>query len=475
MAATPQRRRVLVVSNDVVGRSMAGPGIRYYHFARELARHHEVTLAVPQPVDIELDGIQTVVWRGLRTPELKRLCEGFDALVAQQLPPRVMRHLARTRVRAVYDLYDPYLLENLGFYAARERGDGVERLEHRSGGLLQEIALATGDAFVCASERQRDLWLGMLGVLDRIDLDRYAGDEQLRGLVDVVPFGLDPEPPRAAAGALKGVVPGIAAGDRVLLWGGGVWNWLDPLTPIRAVGRLAERRDDVKLYFLGLRHPNPDVAEMAMAQRAVDLAQELGLRDRHVFFNFGWVPYAERHGYLLDADLGVSAHLDTVEARFAFRTRIVDYFWAGLPVVATRGDALAELVEERGLGRALEFGDVDGWAAAIEGLLDDAEAHARARAELARVREQFAWPRLVERLAALVEAPPGRRAPRRADALVLRHLWLYGRMFQRRAGTRSVLEHAALAVLIKAGLVDPSPGARSRWRLGGRRPPDGRR
>src|SRR5919106_3015773 len=319
MSPSRPLRRVLVVSYDVVGSAMAGPGIRYYHFARELARRYEVTLAVPEPPDIELDGVRTVVWRGLRTPELKRLCEGFDAVVAQQLPPRVMRRLARTPVRVVYDLYDPYLMENLGFYAARDGADGTEQSEYRAGALLQEIALATGDAFVCASDRQRDLWLGMLGALDRIDIERYRGDEELRGLIDVVPFGLEAEPPRTGAPVLKGVVPGIGSDDRVLLWGGGVWNWLDPLTPIRAVGRLAERRDDVKLYFLGLRHPNPDVAEMAMVQRAVDLADELGLRDRHVFFNFGWVPYAERQGYLLEADLGVSAHLNTVEARFAFR------------------------------------------------------------------------------------------------------------------------------------------------------------
>jgi glycosyltransferase involved in cell wall biosynthesis len=194
---------------------------------------------------------------------------------------------------------------------------------------------------------------------------------------------------------------------------------------------------------------------MAMVQRAVDLADELGLRDRHVFFNFGWVPYAERQGYLLEADLGVSAHLNTVEARFAFRTRIVDYFWAGLPVVATRGDALAELVEERRLGRALAFGDVDGWAAAIAELLDDRDAHAHARAAIAEVREDFVWPRLVDRLAALLQAPSSSRSSRRADVLVLRHLWLHGRMFRRRAGTRSLLEHLALAAAIKAGIIRP--------------------
>jgi hypothetical protein len=39
--------RILIVSNDRIGSKMAGPGMRYYNFARELARHSEVTVFVP--------------------------------------------------------------------------------------------------------------------------------------------------------------------------------------------------------------------------------------------------------------------------------------------------------------------------------------------------------------------------------------------------------------------------------------------
>ncbi|WP_418605927.1 hypothetical protein [Georgenia sp. SUBG003] len=55
-------------------------------------------------------------------------------------------------------------------------------------------------------------------------------DPSLRELVTVVPFGLDPQPPARRAHAIKGVVPGIGPEDPVVLWGGGVYNWFDPLT-----------------------------------------------------------------------------------------------------------------------------------------------------------------------------------------------------------------------------------------------------
>ena len=140
----------------------------------------------------------------------------------------------------------------------------------------------------------------------------------------------------------------------MLLWPGGIWNWFDPLTVIDAVAELARRRDDVRLFFLGLRHPNPHVAgdgSGAAGRRTCRGSSDCA--DRVVFFNEDWVPYEQRGAYLLEADLGVSAHFDDLESRFAFRTRLLDCFWAGLPVVTTSGDSLGDLVERRGLGRTV--------------------------------------------------------------------------------------------------------------------------
>ncbi len=393
---------------------MAGPGIRAYRFAKELARDNDVTLTVPFATDLDVaaDGIDLVQMRPDDDNGLTRLVDGFDTVVAQQLPVLTMHHLAGTTTRTVFDLYAPVTVEQLALNSRRDRSRHSELWSRRSS-LVQEIILRTGDAFICASERQRDLWLGALAALGRIEQDRYAADPALRNLIDVVPFGIEPVPPAAGVPVVKGVVPGIGKDDRLLLWSGGIWDWFDPLTVLHAVHELSQRRDDVRLYFLGLKHPNPEIGEMTMTTRALQLAEELGLRDRVVFFNFGWVPYAERGRYLLEADLGVSAHFDDLETRFAFRTRLLDCFWAGLPVVTTRGDSLSELVAERDLGRVVDFEDVDGWVAAIESLLDD-DARTTANRHAAEVREELAWPRVVATLARLVAVPGSRtsRSPR---------------------------------------------------------------
>jgi glycosyltransferase involved in cell wall biosynthesis len=411
-------RRLLLVSNDHIGREMAGPGIRYYEFARELSKRFEVTLVVPDETDAELGGIGTLHIRPDDEFRLGKLVRSFDAVIAQRLPVPTMALLARSNTRVIYDLYAPTVLELLAL-EVDHFDSAVRRLQRRRSTLIQQVALGTGDAFVCASERQRDMWLGALAAAGRLDRQRYGADPSLRSFIDVVPFGIPSAPPRARGPVVKGVVAGIRESDKLLLWGGGIWNWLDPLTVIRAVARLAERRDDIRLYFLGIRRPNPDVAEMEMTQRAVDLADELDLRDRCVFFNVGWVPYAERGAYLLEADVGVSAHFDNLETRFAFRTRLVDCLWAGLPMVVTRGDALAEHVAAHGLGSVVDFGDVQGWADAIEALVDNETKYQRAQVSIEAVRPEFSWPRVIEPLARLVEAETPRGRARRSARLEL--------------------------------------------------------
>ncbi len=206
-----------------------------------------------------------------------------------------------------------------------------------------------GDFFLCASARQRDFWLGHLAAAGRVNEHTYDADPALSSLITVVPFGVEDEPPRHRAPAMRGVVAGIGAADEIVFWGGGLYNWFDPLTAIRAVDRLRHRRERVRLFFAGARHPNASVGETTMATRARALAGDLGLTGRHVFFH-DWIAYDERESFLVEADIGLSSHVDHLETAFSFRTRVLDYLWAGLPTVTTQGDTLAEVIDRGGRG-----------------------------------------------------------------------------------------------------------------------------
>ena len=115
-------------------------------------------------------------------------------------------------------------------------------------------------------------------------------------------------------------------------------------------------------------------------------------------FNRGWVPYAERQDYLLEADVGVSAHHDHLEARFSFRTRVLDHVWAGLPSVVSSGDAIGELVRRRGLGEAVAPGDDEAFAAACAALLDDRAHYDEVAGRVGELAPSLRWSAVAEPL-----------------------------------------------------------------------------
>jgi glycosyltransferase involved in cell wall biosynthesis len=395
------RRRIAVVTSDTLAPRMAGPGIRALQIARRLSRDHEVVLATTERCELEESGFRAVhvSERGLQ--ELERWC---DVFLFQGWIMAGREYLAHTDKVVVADVYDPMHLEQLeqGHDAEGERGR-YEAVRNASAVLNEQLERA--DFMLCASSKQRDLWLGQLAALGRVNPVVYDGDESLRSLVAVVPFGVGDEPPVATRHAIRGTVPGIGVDDHIILWGGGVYNWFDPLTLIRAVDRLRHRLPTVRLLFLGMRHPNPGIPEMRMAVEAQRLAEDLGLVDTHVFFNQAWVAFEDRQNYLLDADVGVSTHLDHIETEFSFRTRILDYLWAGLPIVATDGDSFAEVIVREGLGEVVPPGDVEALDVALERLLTDRDQAAACKLNILRVIPTMRWAPVLEPLVDFCAAP----------------------------------------------------------------------
>ena len=410
MTSTLPRRRIVVATCDPVTDRMAGPAIRAWHMAEALSAEHEVRLVSIAEVDrpAPLDGAFSVDHVG--TEDLVALERWMDVLVFQGGLLRIHPYLAESDKVIVADIYDPFHLENLEQTRGRPEAERHEVIEHLTGVLNDQ--LRRGDFFLAASPRQRDFWMGSLAALGRVNPSTYEQDPTMSGLVDLVPFGLPASPPVKRRPVLRGVVPGIGPDDVVLLWAGGVYNWFDPLTLVRAVDRLRVDEPTLRLFFLGLQHPNPDIPAMSMATELRTLSDELGLTGVHVFFNEGWVPYDERADYLLEADVGVSTHLDHVETAYSFRTRILDYIWASLPIVTTQGDAFAELVEARSLGATAAAGDVDGLTVALRSLVAGPARRAACRAQVAAVAPDLAWD------VALAPLLRFCRAPRRADDLV---------------------------------------------------------
>jgi len=392
--------RVLIVTGDPIGERMAGPAIRVWNIAHTLlADGHEVRVVTTTRADRDdapflLAAVAPGDEGAIRPHERWAEVVLFQGYALNQFAT-----IRRTDRFLVADVYDPMHLEMLE--QGRELPAATWDLRVVAARDALNDQLRRADLVLCASERQRLFYLGHLAALGRINPATYADDPDLRALLDLMPFGLDPVRP-VPGRAIRGVSPGIGADEKVLVWGGGVYSWFDPLSLIRAVAELSRERDDVRLFFLGTRHPGVD--EMGIVREAFDLARDLGVEGTRVIFNDTWVPYAERGAYLLDADAGVSTHHIHVETTFAFRTRILDYLWAGLPMVVTDGDGFAELVRDERLGVVVPANDVAALAAALADVLDPQRAR-EYRANVERVRAAFEWPTVLEPLRRFVAAP----------------------------------------------------------------------
>jgi hypothetical protein len=397
---------VLVLAFDPVTESMPGPAIRAWHLAEEVSQDCEVVLASTSAATRHHPSMEV---RHVTGSELDDLVVWADAIFAPTSVVRRHASVASAGKPLCIDMYIPTHLENLEPFGDARSADHHQAVAHQVAVINED--LRRGDFFLCASERQRDFWLGSLASLGRVNPETYGQDPTLRDLIDVVPFGVPNGAPSRRGPGLRDAFPAIGPSDPVIIWGGGVYNWFDPLSLVRAVRDLSSTVPGVRLVFLGMRNPNPDIPEMRVAAELRGLSDDLGLTDTHVFFNEGWVSYDSRATYLLDADIGVSTHLDHLETRFSFRTRVLDYLWAGLPMVLTAGDTLSEDIEKHGFAITVPPGDVEAIAAALSDLI----RNPLDRDGVRRYGEQFGWERSAGPLVRFC------RSPRRAADWVTAH------------------------------------------------------
>ena len=410
--------KVLILTPDVIKVRLAGPAIRVWEMAKAISESNEVRLVSVTKVAVERSHPEFEISNLHKAKDIRSQVRWADVVIVQGITTSQFPFILRKAKHLVVDLYDPLHLELLEQSTDLPMSIRIPKVASVTDTLNVQIDRA--DLLLCASPKQRDFWLGQMAARGRINPLTYDADSELNSLLAIVPFGLDVASPARTRPAIKGVVPGIDKDDQVVIWGGGLYNWFDPLTLIHAMHEVRNKLPRARLFFMGSGHPNPNVPQMSIAGEASQLADELGLLNKTVFFNDEWVAYDERAQYLLDADIGVSIHRLHLETEFSFRTRILDYLWAGLPLIVSEGDSFAELVEDEQLGFVIAEGDVEGLASAIERLLTDPTMLAEISQRVHSAAQQYEWPTGLAPLISYVNNPsqaPDRHYPRKKTPL----------------------------------------------------------
>ena len=365
---------------------MAGPGIRYWEMAHAFERRGYQTILLSRHIEQGFPSGHLTFAGKASFRNLFTWIRRTDYTIQPGSPLAILISLL-FRKRIIFDQYDPVIFEFL-----ERRPSTVSGMLRKSAMLLlwkirQRLILRFGRGFLVANEKQKDFLIGQLTLLGyRNKLDS----------ITVLPFGLTAVKPVKTGFVLRGTK--IKDTDLLLVWGGGIWDWFDPFSLLHALAKIKASRDDIKAYFPGLKPPSPDTRKMAVVDEFLSEARRLGLLDTTVFVNTGWTSYEKRGDYLLEADAGISLHRNSMETHFAFRTRILDYVWAGLPIISSRGDSWAEEIDRKGLGITVPCGDIEEVAQAIIKLADDKAFRRQCALQVKALSNDYSWDALVERM-----------------------------------------------------------------------------
>jgi glycosyltransferase involved in cell wall biosynthesis len=341
---------VVVHTPDVVGERMAGPGIRAWHFAGELAKHFTTTLVCKREGELPSASDFRVAARG-----------SAEALVAMRAASVVIgqpaRGFGRQRrgQRVVFDLFDPVLLELREMYG---RHPSMRQRIHLAAERWRvHRAVSGGDLLIVAAPKQRELY------------------RDAKAPIIEIPFGIEEIGPSTDR-------------ENIILWGGGTWEWLDPAIAAEAVVEANRRGVECRLLFLGRSRPNLHAVDRRREDR---LDTIIANSAPFVQANDAWTPYRDRLSWLRRSKAAIMLHRPTAEAAYSIRTRLFDAIAAAVPVITTENGFAAELVAAEGLGIVVQASDSAAVADGIERLIRDDAFYAACVSNLIRIQPRFAW------------------------------------------------------------------------------------
>jgi glycosyltransferase involved in cell wall biosynthesis len=257
-------------------------------------------------------------------------------------------------------------------------------LDYVGAGLLEEFAVKGyipitllqmklksfwfGDLLLTAGQRERYYLIGLMAASKKLTLKPHNPSDPL---IHVIPMTPPIDPP-----ILKQNVIQKKSDEFVLLVAGAFLRWYDYVTLFKALEILIEKeKKNFKIIFMGGNqrdsHFENEIRKMGNTN---------GLSER-LFFS-GIVPFKMRADYYLKADVAVNIPANSIEDQLSVRTRIVDYIWAGLPIISPAKDEYSSAVVSAEAGFQYEVGNPRSLANVISTLIDNPKKLEKAKSQM---------------------------------------------------------------------------------------------
>ena len=397
-------KKILIISNGPVPapeiKNVEGGGLRAWGLANGLQNNskdkYEVEVSYNQVFKQdnftdELNGIKISTWE---ISTLADKIQEFDSVLvsynAGDITQTVVDNIRQDQ-QLILDGYVPIHIE-----MSARNSDNLDR-EYDAFNFENKIwtkALRRGDILLCANEAQKKFYTGVMAQVGRINPITY-GDEDL---IQIVPYGIYREKAVAKNDPVSKLVKNKKAFK--LLWFGGIYPWFDLTNLLEAV-KNANKTTPIGLIMVGVKNPfnqHPDFIKRY--EEVMDYIKNNNMDE--IVHITDWVKFEDRAEWYLGSDAVVLINNIGMENTLAWRTRLVDYVWADLPIVTNGGDPMSDILEANKAVYILPDLDAKTIEKEIIKISKDKETLKQVSTNLSKVRRLFYWDKVTENLSKLI-------------------------------------------------------------------------
>ena len=319
---------------------------------------------------------------------IKQIIVADCFVFASSVPSVVLFALLFFRKQIIIDHYGPDFLE----FFEKAKHDNSIVSKFRYGYLRKKLLflMLVSDKILVSSQQLKLFFEGIAFQNGLLPPTLYMRDKTFSSFFPEIPYGIDKINTENKFSIAQKYFPGVNFKKPVFIWGGGVWNWFDPFLVISAVKLLKEENIFIQVLF-------PSVSAKPASFMKIDRAEEFRAQvyreklNEQIIFGDSYIPYEECINLFAACWAGISIALETIENTVSFRTRIIDYIAAGIPVICTKGDVLSDIVTRDNLGIGISPGSAKELAEGLKRIASDDIFYNTCRDHVVKIQNRFLW------------------------------------------------------------------------------------
>ena len=317
-------------------RPISATGMRCYKLARGLCDNNvgKVDIAVKNAdfVGSLSSSMRVISWEN--DEQIVKLASGYDSIILNagygESALYILENVSHLVVKVV-DLFIPFYYEDAFIHSDDNTMSNSRHIKELK--VFHSI-VQLADYMIVASEAQLDMYLGAFGGVNLLNFSNFKdyGQKLL-----IAPPGImnDYKSRFNPYDEYKNKI-----GDRkIVVWYGSLYKWYEFNPILKAFSENKAIFENYILFVVGAENPE-------------FMKEESEIYESSLSKNIVWIPWVEyenRLDWLKYANCGVTFNRITLENRFSYRNRLLDFAEVQLPFMTNGGDPLGEKMIDLGL------------------------------------------------------------------------------------------------------------------------------